>query len=306
MNVREWALPVYTILMQLSVGTLLLLWLVRALFMPKFEQSAKSRIVRVPLTIIFFTACVAMVGSHFHLSKPFRSFLAVLNFRTSWLSREIIFTVLFFATLGCLVAIYWLSEDSRRLKSALGWLGGILGLLLVFCMSHIYLLPTQSAWNSRSTILSFYLTTLLLGSLALPAILLIDFSVSDELAMKRLDEPSLLIRNVLMLCTAAAGLAWLALAVITYQQLQMLRAGDSWAQTSFELLTQLYLPLVIMRLALPFLGITWLVICMAKALGRNITVKALTIPVYVSCICVLVGEILGRFLFYATHIRLGV
>jgi DMSO reductase anchor subunit len=29
------------------------------------------------------------------------------------------------------------------------------------------------------------------------------------------------------------------------------------------------------------------------------------IPVYFACLAVLVAEIIGRFLFYATHIRIG-
>jgi anaerobic dimethyl sulfoxide reductase subunit C (anchor subunit) len=306
MNVREWALPVYTILMQLSVGTLLLLWIVRAIHISRFGEAAIGRVARIPLTIIFLTTSVAMVGSHFHLSKPFRSFLAVLNFRTSWLSREIVFTVLFFLAVGCLVLLHWLGDDRNRPKMYLGWLAICFGLVLVYCMSQIYLLPTQSAWNSQFTILSFFLTMLFLGCLALPAILLIDFSFSAELALKRLDERSLLIRNVLIWCPIAAAAAWIGMVAITAQQIQLLRIGDPWAQTSFELVTNLYLPLVVMRLALPLIGIIWLTVSVAKTLGRNISIKELTTPAYISCIFVLVGEILGRFLFYAVHIRLGV
>jgi anaerobic dimethyl sulfoxide reductase subunit C len=306
MNVREWALPVYTILMQLSVGTLLLLWIVRAIHISRFGQMAVGQVARIPLTIIFLTTSVAMVGSHFHLSKPFRSFLAVLNFRTSWLSREIVFTLLFFLSVGCLALLHWLGDNRNKLKSILGWLGVGFGLVLVYCMSQIYLLPTQSAWNSQFTVISFFLTMLFLGCLALPAILLIDFSFSAELALKRIDERSPLIRNVLVGCTITAVVAWLGMVAITAQQIQILRAGDPWAQTSFELVTTLYLPLVVMRLALPLIGIVWLVVSVAKTLGQNISIKELTTPVYISCIFVLVGEILGRFLFYAVHIRLGV
>ena len=38
MNVREWALPVYTILMQLAVGALFVLWLIRAFVKSKFSS----------------------------------------------------------------------------------------------------------------------------------------------------------------------------------------------------------------------------------------------------------------------------
>jgi len=35
------------------------------------------------------------------------------------------------------------------------------------------------------------------------------------------------------------------------------------------------------------------------------TPQGLMLPVYLSCLLILVGEIIGRFLFFATHIRVG-
>jgi hypothetical protein len=32
----------------------------------------------------------------------------------------------------------------------------------------------------------------------------------------------------------------------------------------------------------------------------------LILPVYLACMFVLIGEILGRFPFYATHVRIGI
>ena len=65
MNVREWALPVYTILMQLSVGTFLLLWIVRAVHMARFGPASINRIIKVPLTIIFLTMAMYALGRNF-------------------------------------------------------------------------------------------------------------------------------------------------------------------------------------------------------------------------------------------------
>ena len=274
--------------------------------MSRFGPAAINRIVKIPITIIFLTIALAMIGSHFHLSKPFRSYLAILNFRTSWLSREVAFTVLFFLTVAVLLGLHWLGEDRTELKTVLGWLAAALGFVLVYCMSQIYLLPTQSAWNSPFTIVSFYLTTLLLGCVALPAILLVDFSFSNLLAFGQQDEHYQLIRRVLLWSMGMAILAWLVVVGINAYQITMLRSGDQWARTSFDLLTNLYRPLLVMRLMFPLLGIVWLGVEVSKALARNRTVRDLVIPVYVSCISVMVGEILGRFLFYATHIRIGI
>ena len=38
MNVREWALPVYTILMQMAVGGLFVLWVIRGWSVIKFTK----------------------------------------------------------------------------------------------------------------------------------------------------------------------------------------------------------------------------------------------------------------------------
>jgi len=81
MNVREWALPVYTILMQLAVGAFVILWLIRQLVGSKFSAQEIDRIISNPILVIAFTSIVAMGGAHFHLSKPFHSFLAILNFK---------------------------------------------------------------------------------------------------------------------------------------------------------------------------------------------------------------------------------
>jgi DMSO reductase anchor subunit len=35
-------------------------------------------------------------------------------------------------------------------------------------------------------------------------------------------------------------------------------------------------------------------------------VRDLLLPTYITCLLVMVGEILGRFLFYAIHVRTGI
>jgi len=51
MNVREWALPVYTILIQMAVGMLLVLWSLRFLGVKNLGSGHRS-VVRDSLLII--------------------------------------------------------------------------------------------------------------------------------------------------------------------------------------------------------------------------------------------------------------
>jgi anaerobic dimethyl sulfoxide reductase subunit C (anchor subunit) len=307
MNVREWALPVYTILLQLATGSLFLLWIIRALNITQLGDANTDRMIKFPVLIVFLTIIMAIIGAHFHLSKPFHSFLAVSNFRTSWLSREIVFTLSFSLTVGVLAFLQWFVPGRARLKSALGWIAISLGLILIYCMSQIYLLPTQAAWNSPVTIVSFYLTMVLLGSTALPAILLIDYLaflnvLQQERPVVRLG----IVRRTLIWSTTVAVMAWLVVFVLNVYQVNLLRGGDLWAQTSYDLLINLYWPLLALRLGLPLIGIVWLIIPVIRMLRNEKTITDLIFPAYVSCIAVTVGEILGRFLFYATHVRIGV
>ena len=306
MNVREWALPVYTILLQLAVGSLLLLWIIRAFNIAQLGEANIDKMVKIPILIIFLTIILAIIGAHFHLSRPFLSFLAVSNFRTSWLSREVAFTLSFFLTVGGLVFLQWFVPGRARLKSALGWIAISFGLIGIYCMSNIYLLPTQAAWNSPFTIVSFYLTVIMLGSTALPAILLIDLAFSNVLQQGQLDDRPGIVRRALTWSAAVAVIAWIVVAALNVYQVNLLRGGDQWARTSYDLLIKLYWPLLALRLGLSLIGVVWLVISVVRMLRNEKTITDLMFPVYVSCTAVMVGEILGRFLFYATHVRIGV
>jgi DMSO reductase anchor subunit len=50
------------------------------------------------------------------------------------------------------------------------------------------------------------------------------------------------------------------------------------------------------------ISLTYTVIRMYKFMYAP---QSLMSPVYLSCLLIMVGEIIGRFLFYATHVRVG-
>lgn len=306
MNVREWALPVYTILIQLSVGSLFVLWLIRSLGNSRFSHQEVDRIIRNPILVIVITTAVAMGGSHFHLSKPFHSFLAVLNFRSSWLSREIVFTVLFFLSTLSLLYLSSFRPHSRRLITFLGWLAVLFGAIMIYCMARIYLLPTQVAWNSNTLIISFYVTSLMLGAMAVACLMVLDLKFAE---IKKSEDVELRV-NVIQYSftglTALTGLLVLLSLAIIYVQMSFLARGDLIARTSLRLLFELYEPLLIMRLMFLFIAPLYLGIAAYRRCRSKLPPQNLMLPVYLSCLFILVGEIIGRFLFYATHIRVGI
>jgi anaerobic dimethyl sulfoxide reductase subunit C (anchor subunit) len=306
MNVREWALPVYTILMQLAVGALFVLWLIRSFASSRFSRQEIERITSNPILVIAFTAIVAMAGAHFHLSRPFQSFLAVLNFKSSWLSREIVFTVLFFLATSYLWYMTKFRNTRPRLIPVIGWFAVLLGVTVVYCMARIYLIPTQVAWNSSVVIISYFTTTLLLGVMTISCLLMLDLRFAEIQHAVDVALRTLVIQYSMVWLTLVVILLILVDISITLYQIHLLGQGDPTAQTSLRLLLELYMPLLVIRFL--FLGITppWLGYSVHRMRKTASAPQQLLLPVYISCLLILVGEIIGRFLFYATHVRVGI
>lgn len=306
MEVREWALPVYTILMQLATGSLLALWLMRWTMGRHHGYAAMDEIGRIPLSAIFVTAVVAIAGSHFHLSRPYLSMLAMLNLRTSWLSREVLFTAIFLASVTALTYLLWFVRGYPRLKMALGWIGIGAGVVSVYCMAMIYLLPTQAMWNSPLTVASFLVTVVLLGVMAVSVMVVMDFKVSEISDKVGITLRGRIIRRTFIWLAAVAGVTAMITLVLNLLVVLALRQGDVSALTSLELLLNLYRPLLILRYVTLFAGIAWFGLTALLLYKRPFTELAITTPIYLACLLVLISEILDRFLFYATHVRLGI
>jgi anaerobic dimethyl sulfoxide reductase subunit C (anchor subunit) len=306
MNIREWTLPVYTILTQLAIGTLFVFWLIRTVSNKKYGKEYIDRFLRIPILIILFTVIAGLLGAHFHLSRPYLSFLALRNIESSWLSRELAFNLAFIISLSCLFYFLWFTENQDKIKNLLGWLAILFGFATDYCMSHIYLLASQPAWNSPLTILSFIVTTLLLGVMTVPVLIIMDYRFSQEkLEVDRSFYHKTIQRSFNWLAVSAILLI-ITIAFLNYQQIITLRSGSVSAQTSVDLLIQLYRPLIFVRYILLLIGGIWLCMTMLFSQKKMRLLEKLMTPAYMACLLVLIGEILGRFLFYAIHVRVGI
>jgi anaerobic dimethyl sulfoxide reductase subunit C len=174
-------------------------------------------------------------------------------------------------------------------------------------MASIYLLPTQIAWNSSATIVSYYAVMLLLGTTSLIVILLMDLRFSEGEAPEELViRLQILKQSTIWLTTVATIAALLVIALGMYQVELLRNAQLSSAQASLQLLLDLYKPLLVMRIGLTLVGVIWLVVVISYFIRTQRSFMKLLGPVYIACILVLIGEILERFLFYATHVRTGI
>ncbi len=169
MDVRDWALIIFTILMQMAVGSLLVLQVIHYYVSRKASAEEADQLINLASLALVPVVGVALLASLFHLGNPINAPRAIIHLATSWLSREVLCSVIFSGLVVVFAFLHWRRLGSAALREALGWITSLVGLLLVFIMSNVYTFPTQPAWDTPATPVSFFVTTLLLGCLAVGA-----------------------------------------------------------------------------------------------------------------------------------------
>lgn len=144
---NEHSLVAFTLCAQAAVGAFWLAMVVEAVL------GFANPLARLLVPVLML---VAVAASLVHLGQPLRAWRAVTNLRTSWLSREIVFTVAF--TVASLVSA-WQSETP-----ALTGLTALLGAGLLYNMARVYQLRTIPPWDRWSTLARFATSAALLGS----------------------------------------------------------------------------------------------------------------------------------------------
>lgn len=162
----HWPLVIMLTLTQLGVGTL------------GFSQVAAlgvdsdpARKLIVPIAAFAWTG-IALIASIFHLGRPHLAFRAVLNVKTSWLSREALGFGLFAKTL----LIYLISlipegllafpgqSTLAALSGRLGVAAAILGILGVLSSVMVYVVTRREHWSMSRTGVKFLGTMAILGA----------------------------------------------------------------------------------------------------------------------------------------------
>lgn len=306
MSIREWALILFTILGQMSVGAFLVLGLVHFFAVRKAGPEEADLLSDRALLAIGPVLVLGMLASLFHLGNPLNAYRAVANVGTSWLSREILSGVIF-AVLGGLFAIMqWRKLSSFALRNVIAWITALVGLVLVYSMSQVYILPTQPAWDSWATPVSFFVTTLLLGSLAMGAAF-----VANSAFLKRSVDANLQTQMELL----RGSLRWIGLASILLLGVELIVAplyianlavGGNVALESVRLMIGDMGLVMALRLILVFIGAGVFGVFLYQNTLSSGKASMVDTFAYGAFALVLVAEVLGRFLFYATHMRIGI
>ena len=102
MRTQELALVIYTILVQMSVGAFVILGMVHFYALRKHGEKIANQMSDYALLAIGPVVVLGVIISLLHLGNPANAFRAISNLGSSWLSREIFFTLLFVASVRSL------------------------------------------------------------------------------------------------------------------------------------------------------------------------------------------------------------
>ena len=290
MEPRDWSLVIFTVLSQAAVGAFFVLLALGR--QPDRDEPGPSLAGRIgPLGAIFGVFAASLLVAPFHLSAPLQAPLALVNVGASWLSREILFGMLFAIGLVPLAVAEWQAVRISAWHRVVMGLTAAAGVSFLYCQIMIYMLPAQPAWNSAATPAAFTATTVRLGLLGVAAALV----ARSDRAVKTFRW--LALAGLLMLGTET---------LVVGVQLASL-AGDvsAAAAASATRLTDDYGSVWASRLVLLFVAAAGLggALASSQTADRSRLVARLT---YAALGLVLVSELCGRFLFYATRVRIGI
>jgi anaerobic dimethyl sulfoxide reductase subunit C len=164
---KERPLVVFTILASMTVGAFLLLGFVYWQVTRLAGAVVADQLVDRSLLLIGPLMLLSLIAALFHLGSPQNAWLVLSNLRRSWLSREVLFALLFTGLGGMFALAQWLRLGDVPTRALVAGLAALSGLGLIFCMGRVYMLRTVPAWNSWLTLASFFTTGFLMGCLGL-------------------------------------------------------------------------------------------------------------------------------------------
>lgn len=265
---REMSLVLFTVLSQAAVGLVLV---TAALSLMIGERSVGLQAaLRDAGRIALPLALLGLLASFAHLGSPMGAFRALTNLGTSWLSREILLMAVFAAGAGLYAYLWHLKPQAQGALQMTGLVTALLGLAAVYATGMVYQLATRPDWNHWSNLAAGFVTTLLIGSLA----------VALLAAMKGGQDAQRYLGYTLL-----AGVALLLVSLIFYAP---------------------YLSQVSGATALLLFTSPWFWVRVAVGIGLPVIAAALLVRgqqpgvtvLGVALVALVTGELIGRSLFY--------
>lgn len=308
METRDWALVIFTIFAQMAVGSFIILGVVHFFVARKSGNEEADRMSDRALLAIGPVLVLGTLASFLHLGNPVNAWRAIGNIDSSWLSREILFNVLFIGAGAVFALAQWRKLSTATVRNAIAGAAALIGIALVYSMSNVYMIRTVPAWNTAATLLSFFTTTFLLGAMAVGMAYAANYTY-----MQRKSEPGCGPEGVQcdLLRYALRGLAVASIVLVGVTFVIMplymgyLSNDSAASRQSADIIINDHGVLFGIRLLMVFLGAALLggfIYRNASNPGRE---RLMINLAYAAFALVLISEVLGRYIFYASQVVSG-
>ena len=273
---KEWSLVGFTLAIQAVVGLLAAVCIFEIWADIATHHGQQWAIIISVMKVAFVLMIIGNVTASFHLATPKNALRSLRNLKSSWLSREVLLTILLtgFVILLTPMAIY----QAVRMPVFLAAIAvsAILGFILLVVMSKVYMLRTVTTWNSLTTPIDFMVASALLGILAY-----LSIKVSILPSLVGGINPDVLI--VALVSVFAAGVRLITLLFMSLQKaLTTTGKQNKW---------------IIMQTIQLVGGIFVLIAAM---------VFRLPVVVYPAVSLIVISEIMGRIQFYNSYRTIGI
>ena len=307
MNTNEWALIIFTVVMQMAVGSFIILGGVHFFAARRNGSEEADKMSDRALLAIGPVVVFGLLVTFVHLGNPGNAPRAIANIGSSWLSREILFSLLFCGGGAVFALLQWRKLSTPQVRNALALIVAALGVFLILSMSMVYRLFSVPAWDTIATPATFFIATFLLGSLAMGAAFVANFWYVRR---KNMDP-----KNV-QYTMLATSLRWIALISISLLGVQFIvvplylsalgMQGTAAAVASLGLIGQQQGLIFGLQLVLLFVGAGLLAVFLYAMAASESKLRVVSNVAYLAFTFVLVSQILSRYLFYASMVRIGI
>lgn len=280
---NEGALIAFTLFSQMIIGSILVYVLFYFISMDDISQLSSGFSLKTPEFLMLLGLLVALLISFLHLGRPSNAIHALNNLKTSWISREIFAVTLFSVSLLLLFIARWLGAGKSLLTVSFV-LSGIAGLLLLVTMARLYMIPAVSTWNNWLTPTNFTLSALISG-LALMLVFVMVFNME----LIRVKPIILAIMILLLFEMVHSGFLYAHLNSMDFN------SGNQF------LSEEIFKPFTIIRMAVIGVAILFLLfVYIQDKAGYQST------PLILSISLIFIEMVIGRFVFFATFVRIGI
>lgn len=269
------ALTAFSICIQAAAGIMLFVALGRLM--------NKDHVFKNPVIAAAGLGVVGMLASLLHLGRPLHALNALFQFSDSWLSREIWFTAIFVGlTLVAAVRLY-VKPQAGGAITGLAAVAALVGLVDVFAMAKIYSSASVPVWQSAATTVEFYAAAISMGAMVF---LVLDMKEAGKMRK--------------FVALAVAGVVAIQTAIIVPYFISLGVSTSTALQVSLAILSSLETAIIIKWLFI--LAGAGAVLWMAK----DELSKTASCTVAGGAALLLIGQVVGRYVFYAAMVVSGV